>query len=57
VLVHGVSVTPLEWWDARWIGDHIGQPLKEAGLPAISGAEAADEPARPATRSTRRRAR
>ncbi|MBI1964352.1 MAG: peptidoglycan DD-metalloendopeptidase family protein [Candidatus Rokubacteria bacterium] len=58
VLVHGVSVTPLEWWDARWIRDHIGKPLKEAGLPAINGVEAADEPpARPAARSTRRRAR
>ena len=40
VLVNGVSVTPLEWWDAKWIRDHIGKPLKEAGLPAISGAEA-----------------
>ena len=58
VLVNGVSVTPLEWWDARRIRDHIGKPLKEAGLPAISGAEATDEPpARPAARSTRRRPR
>lgn len=40
VLVNGVSVTPLEWWDARWIRDHIGRPLREAGLPEIAGAEA-----------------
>ncbi|MBI4513023.1 MAG: M23 family metallopeptidase, partial [Gemmatimonadetes bacterium] len=59
VLVNGVSVTPLEWWDAKWIRDHIGKPLKEAGLPAISGAEARDdEPApRPAGRVPGRRAR
>src|SRR5881296_1699223 len=59
VLVNGVSVTPLEWWDAKWIRNHIGKPLKEAGLPEISGAEARDEePAsRPATRATRRRGR
>jgi murein DD-endopeptidase MepM/ murein hydrolase activator NlpD len=59
VLVNGVSVTPLEWWDAKWIRDHIGKPLKEAGLPEISGAEARDEePAsRPAPRPSRRRAR
>jgi len=57
VLVNGVSVTPLEWWDTKWIRDHIGKPLKEAGLPEISGAEArAEEPAaRPAPRPARRR--
>ncbi len=47
VLVHGVSVTPLEWWDPRWIRDHIGKPLLEAGLPTIGGIE---PPARPRTR-------
>jgi murein DD-endopeptidase MepM/ murein hydrolase activator NlpD len=59
VLVNGVSVTPLEWWDAKWIRDRIGKPLKEAGLPEISGAEARDEDpaARPAPRAPRRRGR
>jgi murein DD-endopeptidase MepM/ murein hydrolase activator NlpD len=59
VLVNGVSVTPLEWWDAKWIRDHVGRPLREAGLPEIGGAAARDEePARPApTRPARRRAR
>ena len=59
VLVNGVSVTPLEWWDGKWIRDHVGKPLKEAGLPEIVGAEARDEdpaPARPPT-ATRRRGR
>ncbi len=49
VLIHGISVTPVEWWDAKWIRDHIGKPLAEAGLPAISGAEdQADERPTPA---------
>ena len=38
VLIGGVSVTPVEWWDARWIRDHIDRPLEQAGLPAIGGA-------------------
>ncbi|HZF04160.1 MAG TPA: M23 family metallopeptidase [Patescibacteria group bacterium] len=58
VLVSGVSVTPLEWWDAKWIRDRVNRPLKEAGLPEIAGVGpvADDEPARP-VRATRRRAR
>jgi murein DD-endopeptidase MepM/ murein hydrolase activator NlpD len=37
VLVSGVSVTPLEWWDAKWIRDRINQPLRDANLPPIPG--------------------
>lgn len=36
VLVHGVSVTPLEWWDAKWIQDRIVGPLQAAGLTQLS---------------------
>jgi murein DD-endopeptidase MepM/ murein hydrolase activator NlpD len=46
VLINGVSVTPLEWWDARWIRDHIGRPLREANLPLVQSimpASAKDE--------------
>ena len=59
VLVSGVSVTPLEWWDAKWIRDRVNRPLKEAGLPEIAGVGAVseDEPARPARAVSRRRAR
>jgi len=39
VLVHGVSVTPLEWWDAKWIRDRIGGPLRTAGLPDLDGSD------------------
>src|SRR6266404_2455173 len=58
VLVSGVSVTPLEWWDAKWIRDRVNRPLKEAGLPEIAGvgAVADDETSRPG-RAARRRAR
>jgi murein DD-endopeptidase MepM/ murein hydrolase activator NlpD len=63
VLVNGISVTPLEWWDAKWIRDRVNKPLKDAGLPEIAGLErggnAADgdevKPVKPASR--RRRAR
>jgi murein DD-endopeptidase MepM/ murein hydrolase activator NlpD len=41
VLVSGISVTPLEWWDAKWIRDRINKPLKDAGLPEIAGLERA----------------
>jgi murein DD-endopeptidase MepM/ murein hydrolase activator NlpD len=52
VLIHGISVTPLEWWDGRWIRDHIGKPLRDANLPAlIAGpAPAAEEERAPARR-------
>ncbi|HYE92667.1 MAG TPA: M23 family metallopeptidase [Terriglobales bacterium] len=63
VLVNGVSVTPVEWWDAKWMRDRLNKPLREAGLPEIAGLERAggaasdddDKPARAASR--RRRAR
>ena len=57
MLINGISVTPLEWWDAKWIRDHIGKPLKEASLPEISGAEARDEPEAPARAAATRPAR
>jgi murein DD-endopeptidase MepM/ murein hydrolase activator NlpD len=59
ILVSGVSVTPIEWWDGKWIRDRVNRPLKEAGLPEIAGVgEVPDEPVgRSATapRAARRR--
>jgi len=59
VLLHGFSVTPVEWWDAKWIRDRIAKPLRDAGLPVIAGSEAGDDAPVPAAspRPTRRRAR
>jgi len=61
VLVNGISVTPVEFWDAKWIRDRFNGPLKAAGVPVIagvgeSGGESAQEaPARPRPRSRRSR--
>jgi murein DD-endopeptidase MepM/ murein hydrolase activator NlpD len=56
VLINGVSVTPLEWWDATWIRDHVGRPLREASLPLIESvtpATAQDEAGQAAARRRR----
>ena len=55
VLVHGISVTPLEWWDSKWLRDRIAKPLNDAGLPAMGGvdAPAADDKPAPARRRAR----
>jgi murein DD-endopeptidase MepM/ murein hydrolase activator NlpD len=60
VLIHGTSVTPVEWWDGKWIRDHVGRPLREANIPLLQtdqpAAGAGDE--RPVAASpARRRAR
>jgi murein DD-endopeptidase MepM/ murein hydrolase activator NlpD len=57
VLVSGVSVTPIEWWDGKWIRDRFNKPLKQAGLPEIAGVgEVPDEPVVHSTpRPSRRR--
>lgn len=54
VLVNGISVTPVEFWDAKWIRDRFNGPLKAAGLPLITGVgatgggdETVPAPARP----------
>jgi murein DD-endopeptidase MepM/ murein hydrolase activator NlpD len=60
VLLHGTPVSAVEWWDAKWIRDRIGQPLREAGLPPMGGLEGtaiADEPSRAPARPVRRRGR
>ena len=62
VLVNGVSVTPLEWWDAKWIRDRVAKPLAQANLPTLGGVDpgastvaAADEAPKPTpTRRSRR---
>jgi hypothetical protein len=58
MLAHGISVTPVEWWDPKWIRDRINLPLKTAGLAAIPGVDAAPPPdasASPSTSPRRRR--
>jgi murein DD-endopeptidase MepM/ murein hydrolase activator NlpD len=61
VLVNGISVTPVEFWDAKWIRDRFNGPLKAAGVAVIAGvgesrSESAQEaPARPRPRARRAR--
>jgi murein DD-endopeptidase MepM/ murein hydrolase activator NlpD len=59
VLVNGISVTPIEWWDAKWIRDRFNGPLKAAGLAVIAGVGEGDggDDARPAPARPRPRAR
>ena len=61
VLVNGISVTPVEFWDAKWIRDRFNGPLKAAGLAVISGVgetgSADDTPKAPARPRRARRAR
>jgi hypothetical protein len=42
VLIHGISVTPVEWWDAKWIRDRIGLPLREANIALLQSEQPAD---------------
>jgi murein DD-endopeptidase MepM/ murein hydrolase activator NlpD len=62
VLVNGISVTPIEWWDAKWIRDRFNGPLKTAGIAQIGGVgessgtdESREAPARPRSRARRAR--
>jgi murein DD-endopeptidase MepM/ murein hydrolase activator NlpD len=32
VLVHGEPTNPLQWWDAKWVQEHVVEVLAEAGL-------------------------
>jgi murein DD-endopeptidase MepM/ murein hydrolase activator NlpD len=45
VMIHGVHVDPVEWWDAHWITDHVDARLAEFPKAA---APAASPPAAPA---------
>jgi murein DD-endopeptidase MepM/ murein hydrolase activator NlpD len=58
VLIHGISVTPVEWWDGKWIRDHVGRPLREANIPLLQTdqpAAGADEERPAAAPPSRRR--
>jgi hypothetical protein len=57
VLIQGFPVTPLEWWDAKWIRDRVTKPLREAGVALVQSDEKDAEPEVPATKSPRRRLR
>ena len=31
MILHGVQVNPIEWWDPHWIDDRIVRKIREAG--------------------------
>lgn len=31
ILIHGVPVLPLEWWDGKWVKDNVLRRIEEAG--------------------------
>ena len=51
VYLHGVAVLPVEWWDAKWIGDNIQPKLEGRSGEEIAKAQA------PAPRKARKRRR
>ena len=55
VLIHGISVTPLEWWDGKWIRDHIGKPLREANVALLETEQPATATQEPAATPVRKR--
>jgi murein DD-endopeptidase MepM/ murein hydrolase activator NlpD len=58
VLIQGVSVTPVEWWDGKWIRDHVGRPLREANIQLLQSDQPAtseESTAAPAAPPRRRR--
>lgn len=55
VLINGVSVTPLEWWDGRWIRDHVGRPLREASVPLLESVTPTGEKDESGSTAVRRR--
>jgi murein DD-endopeptidase MepM/ murein hydrolase activator NlpD len=51
VYLHGVAVLPVEWWDAKWIGDNIQPKLEGRSGEEIAKAQA------PASRKVTRKRR
>jgi len=37
IMIHGVHVDPVEWWDAHWMRDHVEARLAEYPRAAASG--------------------
>jgi hypothetical protein len=35
-MVDGIHVDPVEWWDPKWVADHITEKLKSFENPATA---------------------
>jgi len=56
MLVQGVPVNPVEWWDAHWLQDRVNRKISEAGGPAVT-MTVPSEPARKSAPSSGRQRR
>lgn len=36
MLLHGHSITPVDWWSDKWVADRVIRKLREAGAPAAN---------------------
>src|SRR5262249_58304992 len=45
ILLRGVHVDPVEWWDPQWVREHVAARLNS--LPAAQHVAAADQPPPP----------
>ena len=43
LFLHGVPVNPTEWWDPKWIQEHVLDRLKETDSPSETGGVAAPQ--------------
>lgn len=41
ILVHGVQVDPVEWWDPKWMREHLADPLASQPVAKLAAAAAA----------------
>ena len=51
MMIHGVHVDPVEWWDAHWMQDHVEMRLAEYPRAASGGPRARAASRRPPPRS------
>ena len=60
MMVDGIHVDPVEWWDPKWVADHVTEKLKAFETPAAAAVPAvgtASAPAGEAPTETHRRGR
>ena len=41
IMVDGIHVDPIEWWDPKWVADHVTEKLKSFENPATTAAAGA----------------
>ncbi len=57
MMVDGVHVDPVEWWDPKWVADHVIEKLKSFESPAPAAAAPANPPPASPAESAKQRPR